>query len=129
MQSQNQPQTPDQLQYPWPPNLTSYEAKIFLGLTAQEAIATAMGALLPMVLFQHLGGILMGVIVGAVVLLSLKKIDALGGVSLPLYLVLRVMAVRQAEVMELPLIMGNAQSPVKMESWDGMLLHLGEEDE
>jgi hypothetical protein len=127
MQTQNQPQTPDQLQYPFPPNLTEYEAKLLIGLTAKELIGTGMGFMVPMMLLPSLAGVIGGVIVGALVLLSLKKIDAFGGVSFPLYVVLRLVAARRQEVIELPLIMGNSTSAVEIESWDGMLMHLGED--
>lgn len=127
MQNQNQPQTPDQLQYPFPPNLTEYEAKLLIGLTAKELLGTGMGFMVPMMLLPSVAGVIVGVIVSALVLISLKKIDAFGGVPLPLYVVLRLVAARQQETMELPLIMGNLDTQVEIESWDGMMMQLGEE--
>ena len=127
MQNQTQPQTPDQLQYPFPPNLTEYEAKLLVGLTAKELMGTGMGFMVPMVLLPSLAGIIVGVIVGALVLVSLKKIDAFGGVSLPLYIVLRLAATRRHETIELPLIMGSSASTVEIETWDGMLMEMSGE--
>lgn len=127
MSKQNQPL--EQLQYPWPPNLTSYEAKILLGLSALEIVAAGVGFLVPAALWQSLGGAIVGLVVALIVLLSIKPLDALGGVSLPLYLVLRLLASRRKETIELPLIMGGAMGQVEVETWEGeTLMIVGAED-
>src|SRR5687767_11520716 len=98
-------QTPDQLQYPWPPSLTRYEAKVLLGLTAMEVVAAGVAFLLPAVLARGLAGALLGALAALLVLLTIKPLDALGGLSLPVYIVLRFLAGRRPQTIELPLIM------------------------
>ena len=126
--SNGSPPRPEQLQYAWPPNLTAYEAKVLMGLTMLELIAMGMGFLLPMALVQNVAGAVLGVMVAGIVLLSLKKLDALGGVSLPLYLGLRLLAWRRQETIELPFILGDSESAVELEDWEGdTLMIIGDE--
>ncbi len=130
MQRSPQQQTPDQLQYPWPPNLTSYEAKVLLGLTAMEVVAAGVGFLLPAVLVRGLAGVLLGALAALLVLLTIKPLDALGGLSLPVYIVLRFLAGRRPQAIELPLILGGQSGPVEIETWEGeTLMVVGEEPE
>ena len=132
-QNQNQPTPlPEQLQYPWPPNLTAYEAKFF-GVSATEGIAIGMGLLLPVAVSQSLGvpmlgGLVAGIIVALLVFMGMRKVSALGGVSLPMYLVLRLREVGREEWIELPLILGGSTGMVELETWEGeTIMVLGDE--
>ena len=132
-QNQNQPTLlPEQLQYPWPPNLTAYEAKFF-GVSATEGIAIGMGLLLPVTMSQSLGvplvgGLVAGIVVALLVFMGMRKVNALGGVSLPVYLFLRVRELGREEWIELPLILGGSTGTVELETWEGeTLMVLGDE--
>lgn len=131
---QNQPHSPtplpEQLQYPWPPNLSLYEAKVWLGLSAQQALLLVMGAMIPMATLRSEAGFVLAVGVGTIIYLSFKKIGRFGGISLPVYVWLRLLSLlqREEEVMELPLIIGGGESLIEMEDWDGAtLMVVGEE--
>lgn len=115
---------PEQLQYPWPPNLTTYEVRLWLGLTAQQWVFMAMGLILPMGMNSTIWGFLMGVGVGVVIFLSFKKVGRWGGISFPRYVGVRLMGLlqREVEVIELPLILGGAPSTVELEDWDGEVM-------
>ena len=52
----------DDLIYEWPSNLSQYEAKIFLGLTATEAMGSSMAFLLPIGVIQSGFGFIVGFI-------------------------------------------------------------------
>jgi hypothetical protein len=132
-QHQNQPTPlPEQLQYPWPPNLTAYEAKFF-GVSATEGIAIGMGLLLPVAVSQSLGipmvgGLLMGIGVALLVYMGMRKVNALGGVSVPVYVLLRLRDAGREETIELPLILGGSTGTVELETWEGeTLMVLGDE--
>jgi hypothetical protein len=125
---------PEQLQYPWPPNLSTYEAKFF-GVTGTEAVAIGMGLLLPVALAQSLGAPMLvggaaGMLAALFVFLSLRKVGRFGGVSLPAFvgLWLGERLRRDVEVMELPLILGGGQNTVELEDWDGEVLLVLEEE-
>jgi hypothetical protein len=89
-----------------------------------------MGAMIPMATLRSGTGFVLAVGVGAVIYLSFKKIGRFGGISLPVYLWLRLLSLLQheEEVMELPLIIGGGESLIEMEDWDGAtLMVVGEE--
>ena len=109
----------NQLTYEWPPNLTEYEAKIFLGLTTGEAIAGSLAFLIPIATLQNTAGFVVAIISAAVVLLSIKKFDRFGNRSLPVYFFARWLEGRQQPEVELPLILGPSSSYVELENWEG----------
>lgn len=118
---------PRALQYSWPTNLTEYEAKVFAGLTAVEAIGAGLGFLIPLATIQSISGLFVGIAAAAMVLLCIKRLDNLGGMALPVYLARRAWEARRSESLELPLIMGGESGRVEIESWEGeTLMVLGE---
>lgn len=132
---QSQPSSPtplpEQLQYPWPPNLSLYEAKVWLGLSAQQALLLVMGTMIPMATLRSEAGFVLAVGVGMIIYLSFKKIGRFGGISLPVYIWLRLLSLlqREEEVMELPLIIGGGESVVEIENWEGdTLMIVGAEE-
>jgi hypothetical protein len=114
-----QQDTLEQLTYEWPPNLTQYEARLFLGLSAIEAISGGLAFILPVALLPSVLGFVVGLFGAVVVILSIKRLEALGNLALPTYLVARFLTERQPVVVELPLILGESSGGVLVESWEG----------
>lgn len=111
--------TLDELTYEWPTNLQQYEAKIFLGFTAVEAIAGGMGFLVPVAILSSLAGFAVGVITAALVLLCVKKWERFGSRSFPAYLLVRWLEPRRRATLDLPLILGERQGMVRIETDEG----------
>ncbi len=102
--------------YDWPPHVGQYDAKIF-GFALMEAIAAVMAFL---VIMATTGSIILGVIVGVLALLFVRKIERLGGVSVPVYIYHRLHAAYSKEMMELPLITTHSHDGVvEIEDWEG----------
>ena len=112
----------DDLIYEWPSNLSQYEAKIFLGLTATEAMGSSMAFLLPIGVIQSGFGFIVGFVCCLVVLLSIKKVERFGNRPFLIYLGQRLLERRRGRQIELPLIMGGGSGRVEIESWDGETL-------
>ena len=121
---------PEQLQYSWPPNLSTYEARLWLGFTAQQWLLTAMVGMAPMALIRSGVGLVVGMVLALTVLLAVRPIGRFGGISLPLYVAVRVWQVlqRKTETIELPLIVGGSSSLVELEDWEGDTLLILEEE-
>ena len=112
----------DSLTYEWPSNLTQYEAKIIAGLTATEAMATAMAFLLPVGTIKSGFGFFIGLTLAIIVLLSIKKVERFGNQPILLHFAKKTMEGRQNKEVELPLIMGGNSAQVELESWEGETL-------
>ena len=115
----NQKENLDDLTYQWPSNLSEYEAKIFLGMTATEAMATSMAFLLPIGVMSSGFGFIIGAISALVVLLSIKKVERFGNQPLLIHAGQRIFERRRANQMELPLIIGGGSGRVEIENWEG----------
>ena len=109
----------DDLTYQWPSNLSEYEAKIFLGLTATEAMASSMAFLLPIGVIRSGFGFIVGFVCCLVVLLSIKKVERFGNQPLLIHLGQRLLERRRANQIELPLIIGGGSGRVEIENWQG----------
>lgn len=109
----------DDLVYEWPVDILHYEPKIVGGITFYELVGAAVGFLLPVLLLRSIAGLVIGVIVSATVLLTIKKFDALGGRSLPLYVLARIRAARERRRIELPVIVSGGGGTLVVETWDG----------
>ena len=108
--------TMEEITYEWPPHVGQYEAKIF-GFTIMEAVAAVMSFLVVMASVDNLFA---GLIAGVIALLFVRRLERLGGVSLPVYITYRLRAAYSNEVMELPLITTQSHSGVvEMEDWEG----------
>ncbi len=108
------------LSYEWPPNLTQYEAAVFLGLTAVEAMAGMMAFLIPLTLLDNkIAGAVLGVVLLALTVGSLKKLESFGNVSLPVYMWKRWRAARHKRTLYLTQIMGVEHATVHIEDPDG----------
>ena len=119
-------QSIDDLTYEWPSNLSQYEARIFLGLTAAEAMAGALAFLLPVGTIQSKFGFFIGLVCGIIVLLSIKKFERFGNRSILVFLFLRTAERRhrlcrppENPEIELPLIMGGSSGRLEVENWEG----------
>jgi hypothetical protein len=121
------PQTVHDLSYEWPPNLTQYESRIFLGLAAHEATAAGFAFLLTIGLVRSGAGVVLGAVAAVAVLLLVKRWERLGNRSLPVYLVARGLERRQETELELPLILGGHAALVEVEAWEGETLLVLEE--
>ncbi len=121
---------PEQLQYSWPPNLSTYEARLWLGFTAQQWLLTVMAGMAPMALIRSGIGLGLGMVLALTVLLAVRPIGRFGGISLPLYVAVRLwhLVQRKTETIELPLIMGGSSSTVELEDWEGATLLIVEEE-
>lgn len=116
-------QTVHDLSYPWPPNLTAYEATLFFGLSAVEAIAGALAFVLPLAIVENkVAAALVGALVAGAVLLSLRRVARLGDLPLPVYLYRRLAARRRARVVEMPLILGASGGEIHVETDAGETL-------
>lgn len=78
-------------------NIDSYEPKLKFGLTFVELTAAGIALVFPMLLFQSVLGALLGVLLGGVVLLALKRFIRLGNLSIPVYLGKRIQLAYRAE--------------------------------
>ena len=112
----------DDLIYEWPSNLSQYEAKIFLGLTATEAMGSSMAFLLPIGVIQSGFGFIVGFVCCIVVLLSIKKVERFGNRPFLIYFAQRLLERQRGRQIELPLIMGGGSGRVEIESWEGETL-------
>ncbi len=112
----------EDLTYQWPSNLTSYEAKIILGLTSTEAMATAMAFLLPVGTMTSGFGLFVGFALAIIVLLSIKKVERFGNQPVLIHFARKTIEGRQNKEVELPLIMGGDSASVELESWEGETL-------
>lgn len=115
-------QTFNELTYEWPSNLTQYEAKIIAGLTATEAMATAMAFLLPVGTIKSGFGFFIGLTLAIIVLLSIKKVERFGNQPVLIYFGKKTIEGRKKMEVELPLIMGGNSAQVQLESWEGETL-------
>lgn len=112
-----------ELAYAWPLNLTRYEAAVFMGLSLVEALAGVMAFVLPLTLLtSKVAGVLVGALCALLVLLTVKKIERLGNLPLPVYLLRRYLARREQRELRLALILGTHSAPVYVEDADGTTL-------
>ena len=113
------------LLYEWPPNLNDYEARLFLGLSATEGIAGGMVFMLVTGLVPNrLLGLILGIVLFVGVVLSLKKMESLGNISIPLYLWRRWQARRNPRTLQLTQIVGVQGATVHIEDEHGRLITL-----
>lgn len=112
-----------QIVYEWPPNLTQYEAAVFMGLSTSEAVGGGMAFMACLMLIPHkvVGGIL-GAILAVLVVLALKKVERLGNVSFPVFLWKRWRASRQPRPVFLTEIIGARGATIHLEDEDGYVL-------
>lgn len=108
--------TMEEITYEWPPHVGQYEAKIF-GFTIMEAVAAVMSFLVVMASVDNL---FVGLFVGVLALLFIRRLERFGGVSIPVYITHRLRAAYSEEIMELPLITTQSHSGVvEIEDWEG----------
>lgn len=112
-----------QLSYEWPANLHKYETNLFLGLSAVEAIVAVFALITPLVVLDNVFvGVLLGALLAALALLTIKKIERLGNVPLPIFLGKRLLAHYQPQALKLPLIMGAENGTIHVETMEGETL-------
>ena len=109
----------EDLTYEWLPNLSQYEARIMLGLTAQEAMACAMGFLVPISIIPSFFGVIVAVLTVITILLTIKRIDRFGQKSFLIYIIIRFWERINKKQIEIPLIMGGGSGRIELENWEG----------
>lgn len=109
----------DDLNYEWLPNLSNYEARIMLGLTAQESMVCALGFIVTISAVPSFFGAILALGVILIILLSIKKIDRFGQVSTIVYLAMRIWEKINKKKVEIPLIMGGDSGRIELENWEG----------
>ena len=109
--------------YEWPPNLTQYEATIFMGLSTTEAVGGGIALIAAVMLIPHkvVGGVV-GVLAALLVVLALKKMERLGNISIPVFLWKRWRASRNPRQVFLTEIIGARGGAVHLEDADGHIL-------
>ena len=108
------------LNYPWPANIVEYEAKLFFGLAPQEAIAVGIAFMVPLAASPGVLGFFAGSLLAAVVLLSMRRFDRMGGVSIVTYVVARLAERRRENRLDVPLIVSSAaRARIVVEDLDG----------
>ena len=107
------------LTYEWLPNLSQYEARIMLGLTAQEAMACALGFIIPISIVPSIGGVIIAILTIIIILLTIKKIDRFGQRAFLVYLTIRFWERINKKQIEIPLIMGGGSGRIELENWEG----------
>lgn len=109
----------EDLTYEWLPNLSNYEARIMLGLTAQEAMACALGFIVPVSVTPSFFGIIIAIFTVIIVMLTIKKLDRFGQKAFLIYLIIRIWERINKKEIEIPLIMGGDSSRIELENWEG----------
>lgn len=117
----------DDLSYEWPPDVLHYETRYFLGLTMSELLIVS----LPAVLLTPFAGIAAGAVCALAGLLLVKRFEAFGGRSLPLYLIAWLRHARQREtIIRLPLILPPGEGGLIITTWEGKeVMRIGGEED
>jgi hypothetical protein len=97
----------DDLQYDWPKNILTYESRSFMGMSFQELLIVTLPAVVVIAFLQNL---ILGLLVGVVSFLLVRKFEGLGDRNLIAYLLARVQHLAQKEhQVNLPLILPGGQ--------------------
>ena len=103
----SEPMKVDDLQYDWPKNILNYESRTFLGMSLQELIIVTLPAVM---VIAFMGNIILGLIIGVISFLLVRKFEGLGDRNLIAYLLARVQhMVQQEHQVNLPLILPGGQ--------------------
>ncbi len=105
----------DELRYEIPPDVLHYEPRYWFGLTANDLLFAAFPAMLVSYAVHPVVGILLGVLTA----LSLRRLDGLGGRSLPVYLWQRMRHLRRPRPVEMPLVLPPERVVMRIEDWQG----------
>ncbi len=103
------------LQYPIPPDVLHFEPRYWFGLSAQDLVVAAFPALLAM----NTLGLAPGVLVGVLAVLLLRRLDSLGGRSVPVFLVQRLWYLRRPHEVEMPIVLPPERAAMVIEDWSG----------
>jgi hypothetical protein len=118
--AEDKPQTVDDLQYQFPPNILTYETRFMAGLTMTDMLAAALPFVGVVMMLQSIVGMVLGVLAGVAGLLAVKKFERLGNRNLPSYLLARLIHHFRHPEVELPLIVPRGSgATVSLQTWDG----------
>lgn len=103
----SEPMKVDDLQYDWPKNILTYESRSFMGMSLQELMMVALPAVIVIAFAQNL---ILGLMVGVVSFLLVRKFEGLGDRNLIAYLLARLQHMaKQEHQVNLPLILPGGQ--------------------
>lgn len=107
-----------ELRYTIPPDVLHYEARYFLGFGITELLIGTFAGL-----FGMMAAGTPGLLIGAVVLLGVRRFEGLGHRSLLEYAVARLLyEMRRPEVV-LPRVLPYGSGRIEVRSWDGEVLY------
>ncbi len=93
----------DDLQYDWPVNILTYESRVFMGMSLQELLLTALPGVLILIL---LGSPVFGGLAAVISFLLVRKFEALGDRNVIFYAVERLQHnAKQEHIVTLPVIL------------------------
>lgn len=101
------------------PNIDGYDPKLLLGLTFAELAASGMGLIIPALLLQTAGGVVVGLLTAITLLLLLKRFERLGNLPLPLFLVRRFSADHRQAVLLLPQLVPSINATIDVHTFEG----------
>jgi len=107
-------QSVDDLQYDWPPNVLRYEQRFLFGLTVTDLLVVAGCMILPMMMH-----VLLGLLGGLAGLLLVKRFEGLGDRRLPGYLLARIYHHFNRQTTSLPRILPAGKGSFEITDLDG----------
>lgn len=106
-------------QYEFIPNVDSYEPKLLLGLTFVELTGAGLALIVPLLVLQNVIGIVLGIALATVAVLSLKRFERLGNLPLPVFLWKRAMLAYRPKTVSLPRLQSSVQATVRIIDYAG----------
>ncbi len=104
-----------ELQYAIPPDVLHFEPRYWFGLSAQDLVIAAFPALLLM----NTLGVVPGVLAGGIAILLLRRLDSLGGRSIPVFVLQRLWYLRLPRVVEMPMVLPAEHVSLAIQDWSG----------
>jgi len=105
--------------YTFIPNIDQYEPKMFLGLTLYEAFGVAAAFVGPLMMFQNVVGMVLGVLGGIIAFAMFKRFESFGNLSLPIYAFKRISGKLKAQTITLAHLHPQIVSKVKVKDFEG----------
>jgi len=104
------------------PNIDGYEPKLLFGMTFYEGMAVLMGAFIPIAIFSKAVpqvGLTVGLITAILTLVSLRRIERIGNVSITVYIVKRLIGWRKRTDIVLPRTYQKIDAVIRLNDPDG----------
>lgn len=114
----------DDLTYTLPPDIIHYEVKYFLGFSLNELLIAATAAISVMMLLSAI----VGLVVGAIMLVLLRRYEGLGNRTLVVYVLAIVWRRLRTVRVEAPRTFPLRQGWIEFRSWEGEPLYVVESE-